>query len=343
MTTQRIEARITLFDISTCGYYGYRKSDHRFCTLEETLKGIQGWSNGKPLLQTKTFEVQDGQDLHPVYLFDINSIKNNWLITTWNETSAYESGVASVQGSATVGKATVDLTDVGPGSIPGFPTYFYIIPSRNLLASVRFQHIWTCQQELREYIKSYLELFSPYVVLGKTEKNTHSIIGYKPPGDEELDSSIIPRFETREIRNPGKLDQIREKYDSINKITRKTTLDLNQQADLTLWQKMLAKASLTRHAGTGQKIKIKYDVNSKVTRKELDHMIESWENNRARTWDDYGVTYRGGPSTPDWFSHSIATTKIELKVKQISEAQVDPASLLKALEENRDEIEKLKK
>lgn len=339
---QTVDARISLFTISRCGYYGFRKTDHKFCTLSETLTALDNWAKGKSLRQTKTFEVRDGEDLCPVYLFDIHQSGDNWLITTWNETNKFVGGVASVKGGSRVGAATVDLTDLDPDSIPGFPTYFFIVPSQNILASVRFSHAATGQAGLREYVRSYLELFSPYVVMGPDESGDAVVKGYRKSVTEVVSTSINPHFDTRELRNPGKLDEMRQNVHKIRKLTRKATLELNQPADLRLWQSMLARLNLSRHEGTGQKVSVKYDLTSTVTVDELNAMIEAWESSRARTWDDYGVFYKGGPNSPDWFSNSIAAGKFEVRVTYVSEAQIDSQSLLNALLKIRDEVLRMK-
>lgn len=336
-----IEAKVSLFRISRCGFYGYRRDDHKFASIVNVLHDLKQWGSDKALRQTKTFEVQDGQDLHPVYLFNIESSTDNWLITTWNETASYENGVASVNGDSRVGRASVDLTDVGPGSIPGFPTYFFIIPSENIIASIRFEHAWTGQRGLREYLKSFLGQFSKYVVFELDENGQNSVLGYREQV-EDVVGQPNPHFDTKEIRNPGKLDEMRLKWNRIRKITRKVSLQMDHQLDSALWQRLLQKVHLTRPTVAGQVVQLKYDVTSTLTLPELNRMIEDWQDNRNRTWDDYGVLYTGGPSTPSWFSQSLAMGKIDLDVSWRSDAEIDSASLLRALVANREGILNLK-
>ncbi|MFO7127347.1 hypothetical protein P3E14_32305, partial [Pseudomonas aeruginosa] len=64
-----------------------------------------------------------------------------------------------------VGNTEVVLKEIPEGGIPGFATYFWFLPERNVFASIKFQHLITGQKPMQEYMESYLTLYSSHAVL----------------------------------------------------------------------------------------------------------------------------------------------------------------------------------
>lgn len=344
-----MEIKINLFDLTACGFYsrGYQL-EHEFGTLNETLLDLQRWAANRKLRSTKTFTPKDGSDLLPVYLFDIKSAEDgSWLVVTWNETQSFDGSVASADGDSPVGAANVELNEIQEGGIPGFPTYFYIIPDAQIIASVRPYHDSTGLPGLREYMKSYLEFFSKYVHLEEENNNGVTVlypVGYSKSEEYYFEADELSiKFETKETRNPGRLQYIRDNVEKVSKIIRKMTLDLNHKVKLRFFQKALQGIGIHRdQQTTDQKIKIKYEIQEKITLDELNDMIEEWENTQDRTYDDYGLVLRGSDQQPFWFSSSKANGRFDLNVIEINDAKIDSTSLLTALTHHKDQILQLK-
>jgi len=325
------KAKITFYQIKDCGFYQRGEDAPEFGSVLQLLTDLDDWSNGKPLVETKTFEPRDGQDIHPAYLLDIKSLNGSWLLTTWNQTPAHESGLASVRGESSVGEAEVVMNAVNPGTIPGFATYFWFLPSRGLFASVRFQHLWTGQKSLQCYLESFLETFSRHVVFGEDEDAQVVVVGYQEnAGDEPR--HLYPKFRTSLVQKPGRRDFIRQNVDSVRKVLRKTTLRLNRVPDHAWWQDLLHKTKMSEPQVKPEHVKIQYEMITALSLTDVDAMIEDWDAHHEREWDDYGFELRGESNKTHWFSHSLARAEFELNVERDNEEVVNAESLLAALD-----------
>lgn len=346
-----MEIRVSLFKIERCGYYSRRPQlNHEFMTLDELLIDLNAWSSNKPLRQTRTFTPKDGSKLLPAYLFDIKKNDNgNWLLVIWNETPSFEGAIASADGESTVGEASVDLNEIKQGGIPGFPSYFYIIPRHNIISSIRLHSTSTGLPNLREYLISYLEFFSKYVDIEYERTDGADVIypvGYEKGSRYFEANEMSIQFSTSEIRNPGKLEYMRRNVHKVSKVLRKMTLDLDHQIQARFLRKLLKHSGINRRAPqqpSNQKIKIKYELQDEISLNELNDMIEKWEDSsQDRAFDDYGLVMRGEKGQPLWFSSSKASGELELNVVPINDAILDTESLLRALTDNEEQILQLK-
>lgn len=332
-------AKFSLFKINKCGFYSNNGRNFEFGSLTEVLNDLKKWVDGKPLKDTKTYEPNEA--LNSVYLCNIHKDNhNNWLITTWNQTESTESGVTSIDGSAIVGEAGVTVSKIPEEGIPGFPTYFWVIPKDNILVSVRFEHFKTGLPEYRAYMLNYLHSFSRYSVVSQGNQNANDInlIGYRANPEDEIQASVRPIFKTETIQKPGKLDEIRSNCANITKVTTKTILRRREQVDLALWQNLIVKAGLRGKEFVNSETLIKYDIRSTITKDELDAMIKDWEKHQhLSTWYNYGFHIKG-LNSPLWLGGSQARGEIELPLVWATDQVLDPSTLAQALHSARDLI-----
>lgn len=336
----REKAKISFYEIADCGYFKRGEEHPVFGSIAATLQNLDDWSQGKSLVETKTFEPADGEDLHPAYLMDIRKLDDTWLVSTWNQTPANEAGVASVRGNSNVGKAEVVMNDIEKGSIPGFATYFWFIPSRKLFASIRFQHLWTGQQSMQKYVETFLAGFSNHVVYSDDEAQVE-ILGYAKDPAKDAPAHLYPRFRTGLLRKPGARELIQQNRINIRKVIRKTVLKLNREEDLSKWQSLLRWTHMEKPANQPDRVRVQYELSGAVTDHDLEAIFKDWDAGHETEWDDYGFMFQGQSAQPHWLSHTLARSQFELDVIRDSEEVVNGESLLEALLANRVEILKL--
>jgi hypothetical protein len=133
--------KVTAFEVARCGYFLPRKKIAEFGSLADCLSDFHAWTTGKNLEDTLTFKV-DGEDVQETYCFEMQKSNKtgNYLITTWNKVPMVEGGVPTANGSAKVGKVDVALAKVANGNIPGYPSYFYFLPSSNAVFAMKAVH-----------------------------------------------------------------------------------------------------------------------------------------------------------------------------------------------------------
>ncbi|MFB9159924.1 hypothetical protein [Chromobacterium violaceum] len=333
----RETAKVTFYKIKACGFYRRGEDRPDFGSISTLLADLKEWSRGKHLVQTKVFEPQDGQDIHPAYLLDIKEQNGSWVVATWNQTPANEAGVASIKGESSVGDAEIVMNEIDPESIPGFATYFWFLPDRGIFASVRFQHLWTGQKSMQLYLDAFLASFSRHVVFGEKEDADVVVVGYcENPG--EPPRNLSPRFRTALEQKPGKKDIIRENATNIRKIIRKSTLQLNRHPDYAWWQTFLHKTHISEPQARPEKVRVQYEISTSVTLQDVNAIISDWDEHHEREWDDYGFTLKGQPNQPLWLSHSLAREEFELDIERNNPEVVNSESLLASLNAAKDRI-----
>lgn len=333
-------AKITFYKVNECGFYARGETTPKFGSIQDLLLSLEDWSQGKQLVETKTYEPNGSSEQMPCYLLNILSSGSSWLVTIWNETPSTDGQTASAVGTSNVGNAQIVMNELPEGGIPGFATYFWFIPELNIFASIRFQHLISGQKPMQLYMESYLALFSPFVVVTEPDENEDIfIIGYKAnPEDEAAD--LYPKFRTCLFKKRGNRDLLLAKAHDIRKIIRKASLRLSRPEDLSHWQRLLTALDLRTATPNDEAIKVKYEVGANLSRDDLHALIEGWEQEHERQWDDYGFQFRGDNAI-HWLSHSIARSEYQVEIRRENAEVVNASMLLSELERLRPEIIRL--
>lgn len=334
------KVKIQFYRISRCGYYRYGEENPEFGNINDILQQLKNWVSveGKTLSETSTYETQDAEDLYKTYCFDIkkNNQTGDYVLVTWNETPTNEGRVVTVNGEQTVGDAEVNFTDLPEGSIPGYATYFWFIPERNVFASIRFHHsLLIGKSNLEKYLREYSAKFTSYVITEENEGGAE-ISGYAQ--DDEEPRHLYPDFKSYLYKKPGQIEALRNATDLISKIIRKNKLSPQTVVHRSLWQKLLEGVGLdNQESDLIEDVKVKYEIPYSPSAEEFDAMVEEWEAEHETKWDDIGFKLTGDAQIR-WLSHSIAKSEYELDVERDNDEIVDSQSLLNALSQMRNVI-----
>jgi hypothetical protein len=336
-------ATITFYKVTKCGYYaGDREHDYKFGSLAGLMPQLAAWGRPLTLGQRKTFEPSEGEhDQHGTYLLDIVGRGDLWVVTLWNESPAVDGSVASVRDNSQLGQAEVVVTPLEEGTIPGYATYFMVIPSLSYVAGVRFDRLVYGHQAMRDYVQGFLDSRSPHVVTTRHEHNGEieiEITGYRErPADEA--EPLKPKFRTQLHVLPGPTDELIQNVHRIKRVARKTKLSLRTVDNTTLLQGLLQQVGLRDRAAPVQPVKIKYHVDTVLNEDELRTIINAWEAGHQRGgYEDVGFSYEGDMAKVHWLSHSVPRSELDLDVQRDNKEVVNAASLLDALERHRDQI-----
>ncbi|MFZ2168467.1 MAG: hypothetical protein WAW61_02405 [Methylococcaceae bacterium] len=331
------KATFRFYKITQCGYFARSEDMPSFGSIQETLEDLQNWSNGKRLIETKASEVEDSDTSGNTYLLDIQTKQGTWLITTWNEIASTDGGVASVQADSNVGNATVHMNGIVEGSIPGYATYFWIIPDRSIFASIRFHHPYTAQKPFRTYINKFMECYARHVVVGTaTPESEYPILGYSNTPEDEP-RHYYPRFKTELLKNPGEKQFLLDNINNITKVIRKEELDLSQGETLNLWQRLIRQARLSNPQTSSITPRITYEIPFAPTIDDIENMFSAWEEESESNWDDFGVKLRGSTDI-HWVSHALARKEFELNIERLNDEIISAISIINAAIENRQSI-----
>jgi len=290
------EAKVTFYKIEKCGLYEYGADVSKLGNVAGFLSQLKYWvkKNDKPLDETCTYAIEESEDVDRTFCYDLiaNGMTGDFLLTTWNETPSYEGKVAAVLAKSKVGSAKVEFTKLPKDSIPGYATYFWFIPSKNVFATIRFQHRLNGKKNLDKYFKEFISKFSDYVVLGDSDEADFNVVGYsEKDGDEPI--NLHSQFKTSIVRKPGQIDYILEQKNQIRKITRHNRLSPKIAECHEFWQKALLNLGLKKQRNLNSEVNFSYEFSFTPSEPELKEMIAEWEKNHDSKWDDIGFTLKG--------------------------------------------------
>ncbi|WP_186044243.1 hypothetical protein [Burkholderia gladioli] len=339
-----IEAAIWLFRVRQCGYYKNKINNGKpplFGSLDSIFGDLIRWSSNKNLGETSTNDLIEDGDLGKTYLLHASKGRGgDYLVGIWNRINSNSNKIASVGSSDKVGAAETKFTEIDEDRIPGFATYFWVMPGEEAIATVRIKHASNGIQNFQSYMQNFVTYFDPQHIVPEDgeEEDEITILGYRPTPKSDIVAEANPRFEVKSIINPGDTAFILENRDRIRRVICKTTLTNTVRADRTWWQRGLGVLNM----GIGEKIlsdkvNIKVDLPLSFTKGELELTIQEWQKHLAETksaWDDLGFVFTGD-QTPKWLSKSYARQNFDLDIQWIDDEQVDPTSLMMQLQRHR--------
>ncbi len=182
---------VHFYRVERCGYYARRKPEALCGELLELIPELHGWVSQKKkrIADTATYRPDAKGTYLASYCIDSHHYdpSADHLMTLWIETELTEdNNFASVSGTSLVGSPKVKKEPVGLGDIPGIPAYFWILPSHNLIATVRFRKQLMHVSDFRRYLRGYLESHYSGLAIKSTAINNHNIVGVKNQGDTSL-------------------------------------------------------------------------------------------------------------------------------------------------------------
>lgn len=328
--------KVTIFDVSKCGYYSRGNKDPMFGGLSDTLLNLSEWVKGKTLLQTATFAA-DGEELMESYCFDIRlGSKQNYLLTTWNKIPMAEGGVQTANPLNTVGSVSVKLAKVVEGNIPGYSAFFYFIPSKNLCFALRpHKQAHNGHQPLIRYMNGFLEKFSKYTVMSdELGQDEFEILGYSIDGNICEEELVSPVYVSHPKRLPGQEQFLRANRQLIRKMVKKDKLDLNIQANKSLIDKILNFSGIVSVPATKTKeLNFKYEIQLSPTQDEFDEIVKRYKSMKSGT-SEIGFKLAGNGSEVFWLSHINAKGEIEVGIDADENGILSSERLISEIEKN---------
>jgi hypothetical protein len=333
------DCRVTFYSIERFGYYKRGCEEPEFGDVKEILDDLKEWAfnPGMKLGQTCTYEVSGDSEKVSYRTFCFNLVKdagsNTYLLTTWNESPSSKGRIASVKELDPVGNAEVNLTEIPEDYIPGYATYFWLVPGKDAFATLQFQHNFNGRRNLEAYLKGYLAKFSKHVVTkSATINNSIDILGYRRTGDDSAQDDVYPQFDSKWFKQAGQHNFIRSNWNKIRQIIRKDTLVFSVEKDRSFFGQLVQKIGISENIPSNEESeRFQFTLNHHPSEEEVDNMIRYWEEQEHSTkWDDLGFKLEGEDNIY-WLSRSLAKKTFSLDVKRINDEIIDSQSLIDQL------------
>ena len=324
-------ARVTFYSVDRCGFYTFRGRQPEFGGLAETCSQLAQWAQRKPFSLTKLSDPVEGSDLLPVYLLGIIPMGEDWLLGCWNQTPARDGRVTSISMNSRIGRLEVHESELEPGTIPGFATYFWIVPRRNVVATVTFDGAAAGRAAMQSYLRDFLAYASPYVVEGADESGDDVILGYTDQ-DDGVAQNLHPRFLLHTYAKGGQRAHILARHTMIKKVIRVGHITLENQVQRNNFQRLVSflRGDVNQNPAVGGTRAARVELEYTPSREELVQMMEAEDaDETGERSDDLGFVLRGEQGIY-WLSKSRASDSFTLTIDRTGE-MVDLQSIADTL------------
>ncbi len=334
------DARVTFYSVSKCGFYTRGAKVPSFGGLADTFQQLFEWSKGLELSLTKLLDLATDADELPVYVLEMVPCGTGWILACWNEIPTSSGNITSVSKNSIVGAPEVHLNEVVENSIPGYATYFWIIPEKNVIASVKFSDFTTGLSAMSGYLFDFLMLESRYAIDATDADGQPYIAGYTDKGDK-ISTAAKPKFKLTTYSKKGRRAYLLENYAKIKKVLRVGRVTLENVSDRTTFQQLIRflRGDPTKHQDVevgvrSAKVELQYTPN----KDELIAMIEADDSDDdGSRWEDLGFELNGEDGTI-WLNRSRASDTFSLNVELNASGVVNAMKLSETLDEQRPQV-----
>ena len=351
--SKKMNCEIRLYDVLHCGLYettenGYRstKRDAKhvlpFPDLIKDLKHF-AFDQGLKLAQTCTYSAS--ADLMQAYCADFQQDNDSYLLALWNQVPTGEAGVQSLDGAmaSKSGNITVHTHKITGTSIPGFMTYFWLLPKKGKIAAVI---LWSDKRpstpigtlQLNQYIKSFIKNKCCHLV-EYIDDCGNKCTGFsdqpRPTSgkDNRVPNSRLKAFwATQYSKSEADVDRLKAHCDSITSVMRNIKLkDVESETNGELLNalKTIFRVQPKEILKT-KKFRIQGPVDG-LSKAEIKNFIDLYEASGHH--DDYNMGFKlSNDTSPIWLSGCFEKYSDNVSVNmRASDGYPDVNSLLKSL------------
>lgn len=318
---------LTAFEVGECGWYA-RGNDEPSAigTTGEVFGRLAAWVKGQTSIENTRFSFREGRRSAPVYAFDVAEKDGDRLVTLWLDKSrdASQEVLGLNVKQPPDGSGEVQSKKFDKGYIPGFPVYFFIVPSADRVYSVKPESYQVAgHPEFDSYVQSFIAKHTGESKPSTDARGMPTTRYGKKDGDGE---DLNPRFSSQLKKRAQKGEDLIRRVSDIRKLV--SVRDLKNQS-------AAKKKEFIDWILEGFDIGVKVDdvdnvkrarceVDVELTREKLERILES-----NAPGERVGFIFRN-ESQVKWTDEYIDRTERELNVNP-ENGVFNAADLLEAL------------
>lgn len=231
--------KIDLHNITRCGFYEQGSARMPlFGDLSAWHNDFIKWVQGRQSVAlTTTFQDQDAKS-PMVYCAGTVQQGSGFGLILWHGVPATEKGIAYIKMDAPPGKVDAQEAQLDQNSIPGWPSYFWILPQQGLLARLqptgKIRNRSTGLPACRDYLQGWLRSHSCYVeriARSDAPDGAEFEIAWRPTVVSASRTDLSVHFESQPLTTPCALDEIRRRHDEIRKLVHSVQINRALPAD----------------------------------------------------------------------------------------------------------------
>lgn len=332
-----LEAKVKFFDIKKCGYYLRGNDSPVVSNLNDSLLKLALWArDGREFVNTSTYEADPDNDLRNTYFCDWhkNEINGDSLLILWNEVpndNGVIYGMAPMEQPGNTAMLTTGFGDTP--AIPGFPSYFWFVPEKNVFATIRFAHSVQGKSNLDHYLNGFLANKSPYRVLNDEAE----VIGYSPDGRPNQNSARTHSKFYALGRKQEELEaELLTNINKIRKIVKKETLSYTVEDDRRSLERVFS-GLLGNTPTFNQPRSILHELQFEPSEAQLRQIISNYaELNSASSIRNAGFVYNNGKRI--MLSGVSVAFSAEIDARRDDNQIITPQNLLAAITVQRQDL-----
>lgn len=307
-----MDVNVRFYRPSACGFYPAR-GPKRFGSLKYLIESLKSWSQGKDLVDTR---LPYKPDTLPAYLASITNRSGIYVVVLWIEVPATaDNGVASIQANKPVGQAATVSNPVAPGTIPGFPCYFAVLPASNVVMSLRLDDSVMGLRQFQGYMEEFLSTSSPGVLVD--EDDASNIVAYADELGEEHED-VAAKFSLSLIRYGERSEWIKQRAHLVRKIVRIRTLESARPRDREFWKELVDEIGFTNRPVQTMKTRIKYEMGVSTDPDQIVQLVDDNAEAVEAGKNDFGFVLEGDANTPHWLSNAIAGVEFQARIEEVA-------------------------
>jgi len=290
-----ITGHMNYFSVNKCGLYRQDSSTPKGISLTETFELITNWVSGKPLANTLPWSAQFRSGGSQCYCKDIYTSEETGdiLLVLWKSDNGTSGTILGAPEDAKTGEGDVVTYTGDHGGkklIWGRPMYYWIVPSENLIVSLKFDHSVCDSQLFQDWVTACIS--NRVAHKNKRKETTESgqtrlsFTDGTINGDYRFRYQFDVGLKTADTANAT----MSALAASITHIIKRETVTIVTSDERNQWVKFFDNFPFIKPAPNSKTRQIEVKAEARPTATEVKQIIESFskENRRSGEWDNVG-------------------------------------------------------
>lgn len=320
---------VTEYDLVSCCYVP--SNGPEFGNAVDTFADLTRWLRGLATIgETCTYDALQDLSFLRTFLLDVREVEGGYLFVTWNEESGAEGAIRTIGARAAIGHAVAEELPVDEFQVPGYPSYFYVLPGQNKIANLRFEQARNGNTQFKHYLTSFMSKLSNVVAF-----DADGIIeGYRDEATQTLYPNCEVSFRTRVRRRNADLDAIRARHADVRRVIRRTYISPVVEQEKTVLNMLREKIGMAPNNRLKADIPIEYKLDLRTTPQQLDAMLTAGMESDGE-WSDIGFVFARETQNTVWLSGAMRRDRLRAHVTRTIDGMIDVVSLMEAITERR--------
>ncbi|ELS3450675.1 hypothetical protein ACVV7M_002568 [Vibrio vulnificus] len=332
------KATLTYFNFDLFGFYRIRQGktgEFSHGTIQEIFSDLQNWLQGKSLKETLVYNVDEVSRKSTVYCrsFEKNETTGDIVMTLWQAVGTKNSGVggafadesiASTSSETLISGSEIDGKEI----IWGQPSYYWIIPELNKIASIKLPNSIIDTPVFCQYIKSYVDYRRPCETKKEsTRVFSHSkshkeikvkTITYEQQLDENKACALTFKAIARQFKKETAGTDLVALSENVTHIVYRQIIEKSVKDDRASWVKVFDKISDffgtdSEQPMTSDSSNVELIVEAKPSPKAIQKMLEDYSQEYCEGgWYNIGLKQDGRSGRTIWLNEFVIRDEIFL-------------------------------